>query len=255
LLWKGRVIPLGLVLSLAIGLSLGLLGGGGSVLTVPVLHHVLGVPAHDAIAMSLVVVGATSLVALVPHARAGRVRWGVGIPFGAASMAAAFAGARLGAALPGAILIAAFAVLMLVAGAVMVLRGHGAGPAAVPTGGAGLSRLLAIGLGVGLLTGVLGAGGGFVIVPALTLLGGLAIREAVGTSLVVIAMNSLAALGGVAAHAVIDLRLTAAITAVAVAGSLLGARAGRRLSAQRLQGAFGWFVIAIGALVLARELV
>ncbi len=247
------MVALGLVLSLAIGVSLGLFGGGGSILTVPVLHYVFSVAAHDAIAMSLIVVGATSLVALVPHARAGRVRWKLGLAFGSASMAAAYAGGRLGALLPGAVLIAAFGALMIAAGAAMLLRAR----CSLPTCNAKdirLSRVLAIGVAVGLSTGTLGAGGGFVIVPALTLLGGLAIREAVGTSLLVIAMNTAAGLAGTATHANIDVPITIAVTAIAVAGCVVGARLGRRLAVQHLQRAFGWFVIIVGLLALVREL-
>lgn len=247
------MLALGLGLSLAIGLSLGVLGGGGSILTVPVLHYVFRVETHDAIAMSLVVVGVTSLVALVPHARAGRVRWGVGLVFGAASMVAAFAGGRLGAALPAKLLIAAFALVMLAAGVAMLARARGA-MVSSSAGHAQLSRVLAIGLGVGLLTGILGAGGGFVIVPALTLLAGLTVRDAIGTSLLVIALNSTAGLAGTAAHATLDARLIAVVTAIAVAGSIAGARFGRRLPAQYLQRGFGWFVILVGAFMLAREL-
>lgn len=243
----------GLLLALAIGVSLGLLGGGGSILTVPVVHYVFDVPAHDAIAMSLVVVGVTSAVALVPHARAGRVRWPIGLVFGAASMTAAFVGGRVGAAIPGAVLIAAFAGMMLVAGAAMLARARR--PARATTGHpVRLERVVALGLGVGLLTGILGAGGGFVIVPSLILFGGLAMREAVGTSLLVITMNSFAGLAGVAAHARIDGSITAVVTAVAVVGSLAGARAGRRLSATVLQRAFGWFVIAVACSILVAEL-
>jgi uncharacterized protein len=250
------VIVVGLILALAIGVSLGLLGGGGSILTVPVVHYVLGVPAHDAIAMSLVVVGVTSAVALVPHARAGRVRWPIGLVFGAASMSAAFVGGRLGAAIPGAILITAFAGMMIVAGTAMLTRARRAAPpaTAATAGALRIEQVLALGLGVGLLTGILGAGGGFVVVPSLILFGGLAMRDAVGTSLLVIAMNSFAGLAGVAAHASIDGRITAAVTAVAAAGSLVGTRAGRRLSATVLQRTFGWFVIAVACSILVAEL-
>jgi len=246
------MMALGLALSLVIGLSLGLMGGGGSILTVPVLHYVFRVEPHDAIAMSLVVVGATSIVALVPYARAGRVRWRIGLAFGAASMIGAFAGGRLGAALPGVVLIAIFALVMLAAGVAMITRARGSMPAG--TGDLRLPRVLAIGLGIGLLTGILGAGGGFVIVPVLTLLGGLAMRDAIGTSLLVIAMNSLAGLAGAATHTTLDGRITAAVTGLAIAGSLVGVRYGRRLSAQHLQRAFGWFVIIVGMFILAREL-
>ncbi|HEX7843656.1 MAG TPA: sulfite exporter TauE/SafE family protein [Kofleriaceae bacterium] len=247
------MFALGLVLSLAIGISLGLFGGGGSILTVPVLHYVFRVEAHDAIAMSLIVVGATSLVAVVPHARAGRVRWRVGLAFGAASVVTAFAGGRLGAMLAGEALIAAFALVMLAAGGAMLVRAR-VSPATGDTGDVRMARVIAVGLGTGLLTGLLGAGGGFVIVPALTLFGGLAIRDAVGTSLLVIALNSLAGLAGVAGHAELAPRIAVSVTCVALAGSLLGARGGRRLSAQTLQGAFGWLVILVGGFILVHQL-
>jgi uncharacterized membrane protein YfcA len=229
-----------------------MLGGGGSILTVPVLHYVFGTPAHDSIAMSLAIVGVTSIVALVPHVRAGRVRWVTGLELGASSMLAAFAGGRLGGMLPEAMLIMAFALLMVSAGIAMIARARRCVAAPVVTD-IRLPHVLAIGVGVGLVTGTLGAGGGFLIVPALTLAGGLGMREAVATSLLVIAMNSLAGLGGVARHARFDIQLVVLIAAVAVAGSFAGARLGRRISAQRLQVGFGAFVILVGSLILLRE--
>lgn len=247
------MIALGLVLSLAIGLSLGLLGGGGSILTVPVLHYALGFGVHDAIGASLFVVAVTSSVALVPHARAHQVRWRTGLAFGIASMATAFAGGRVGALLPGTLLIAGFSLVMIAAGIAMIVRARtpqrlGAAKQA------DLPRVLAAGLGVGLVTGVLGAGGGFIIMPALTLLGGLAVREAVATSLLVIAMNAFAGLAGTASHVHVDGGIVAAVTALAIAGSLVGARIGRRLPAHHLQRTFGWFVIVVAAAILLREL-
>lgn len=248
------MLALGLILSLAIGVSLGLLGGGGSVLTVPVLHYALGLGVHDAIAGSLVVVAVTSSIAVIPHARSGRVQWRTGLVFGAASMASAFAGGRLGARIPGGVLLTAFALVMVAAGAAMVLRSRSA--QRLPVGGpVRLPRVLAVGLGVGLVTGVLGAGGGFVIVPALTLLGGLAICDAVGTSLVVIAMNALAALAGGALPTHVDVPTVAAVTALAVLGSLAGARLGRRVPAHQLQRGFGGFLLAVAAAILLGELV
>ncbi|HEX8109773.1 MAG TPA: sulfite exporter TauE/SafE family protein [Kofleriaceae bacterium] len=248
------MFALGLILSLAIGLSLGLLGGGGSILTVPVLHYALGLGVHEAIAGSLVVVAVTSSIAVIPYARSGRVQWRIGLVFGAASMAAAFAGGRLGARLPGGVLIAAFALVMIAAGAAMLLRSRRA--LGLPVGRpVRTPRVLAVGLGVGLVTGVLGAGGGFVIVPALTLLGGLAMCDAVGTSLLVIAMNALAGLAGGALHTHVDVRTIAAVTGLAVIGSLAGARVGRRVSAHRLQQGFGGFVLAVAAAILLGELV
>lgn len=247
------MVVLGLALSLVIGVSLGLLGGGGSTLTVPVIHYVFGVETHQAIALSLVVVGATSLVALIPHARAGRVQWKTGLAFGLACMVAAFFGGKLGGALPGRFLIDAFAVLMVVAGGAMLVRARKPLATCQPED-VSLWSVLLIGVGVGLITGTLGAGGGFIIVPALTLVGGIAIREAVGTSLLVIAMNSAAGFAGTASKVHLDGRLLIGVTAVAVAGTFFGARLGHRLSAQHLQRAFGWFVIVVGLLMLVREL-
>jgi len=247
------MLVLGLVLSLAIGISLGLLGGGGSILTVPVLHYALGLGVHEAIAGSLFIVAVTSSVALIPHARAGRVQWRTGLAFGGASMAAAFAGGRLGALIPGGALIAAFALVMVAAGSAMLLRSRGS--QRLPVGGqVRLRRVLGVGLGVGLVTGVLGAGGGFVIVPALTLFGGLAICDAIGTSLLVIAMNSVAGVAGVAMHTHIDAATVAAVTGLAVLGSLAGARVGRRVPAHHLQRGFGGFAIAVAAAILLGEL-
>lgn len=248
------MIALGLVLSLAIGVSLGLLGGGGSILTVPVLHYAFGIAAHDAIATSLLVVGATSLVALVPHARAGRVHWRIGLAFGTSSMAAAFVGGGLGASLPAAVLIAAFSCVMVAAGIAMLLRAR-TGLPCCETVEPRLVRVLAIGIGVGLVTGTLGAGGGFIIVPALTMLAGLAVRDAVGTSLLVIAMNSFAGFAGTSSHATIDTRIVVGVAALAITGSFLGALVGKRITARHLQGGFGWFVIIVGLLMLVRELV
>ncbi len=248
------MFTVGLVLSLAIGLSLGLLGGGGSILTVPVLHYIFAIDAHDAIAMSLVIVALTSLFALIPHARTRTVQWRIGLVFGAASMVSAFAGARVGARLPSAVLVVAFAALMLAVGIVMVVRARrGATSPPVPRA-ASLERILATGVGVGLLTGVLGAGGGFIIVPALALVGGLAIRQAVATSLLVIAMNSIAALAGTAGHATLDVHVLVPVAAIAMAGSMLGMRLGRPLSAHQLQRWFGAFIVIIGGAILLREL-
>lgn len=244
----------GLALALAIGLSLGLLGGGGSILTVPVLHYIFSINAHDAIAMSLVVVAITSGFALIAHAREGTVRWKTGLIFGASSMVSAFAGGRLGAGLPGQVLVVAFAVLMATVGTVMFLRTRRTEvcPSALR---AAPSRMLVTGVGVGLLTGVLGAGGGFVIVPALSLAGGLSMRDAVATSLLVITMNSVAAVAGTFGHASFDLGVLVPVALIAMAGSVVGMRLGRHLTAKQLQAGFGVFIVVIGAAILLRELV
>jgi uncharacterized membrane protein YfcA len=200
-------VALTLALALLMGVTLGVLGGGGSILSVPILHHVAGLEARPAIATSLLVVGIASAAALVPRALAGDVRWRTGAVFGGASAAGAAAGGWLARFVPGPLLLVAFASVMLATGVAM-WRGPSAGR---PTGAASPVRHpfrgALDGVVVGGVTGLVGAGGGFLIVPALVLLGGLAMREAVGTSLLVIALNSLAGFAGYLSHAEIDFRL------------------------------------------------
>lgn len=249
-------LVLTLALAVVIGVSLGLLGGGGSILAVPLLIYVTGLPVNEAIATSLFVVGVTSAAALVPYAWARRVRWRTGLVLGVAGMAGAYGGGRLAEIVPGTALVSLFALLML-ATAVGMIRGRGAaadGPG--DRAGRGLSpvRTVAVGATVGVVAGLVGAGGGFLVVPVLTLLGGLPMAAAVGTSLAVISMQSLAGFAGHLAAVEVDWTLTAALTGAAVAGSLVGSRLGRRVAEDRLRSAFGWFVLAVGVLVLGQQL-
>ena len=247
-------LALTLLLAVLIGVSLGLLGGGGSILTVPILAYVAGLPAKEAIAASLVVVGVTSAAGAVSHARAGRVRWRTGVSFGAAGMAGAFLGGLLGGHIPSTVLMMAFA-LMMIATSVAMLRGRRGAPAEEgPTREPSVSRIVLEGLAVGLVTGLVGAGGGFLVVPALALLAGLPMPVAVGTSLVVIAMKSFAGLAGYLTSVSLDWALVGGVTLAAVLGSLLGARAAGHLPEQALRTGFGVFVLAMGALVLVQEL-
>ena len=239
-----------LLLAVAVGVSLGLLGGGGSILAVPLLVYVAGLDSKEAIATSLLVVGVTSLAALVPHARAGRVRWRTGLVFGAAAMVGAYAGGRLAAFIPGTVLLIAFSLMML-ATAVAMIRGRR--EAEEREGGMRVGLVLAEGGVVGLVTGMVGAGGGFLVVPALVLLGGLPMSIAVGTSLLVIAMKSFAGLGGYLASVHIDWGLAAAVTGAAVVGSLLGGTLTGRIPADTLRRGFGWFVVVMGVFVLAQQ--
>lgn len=240
------------LLAVLVGLSLGLLGGGGSILTVPLLVYVAGLQTREAIATSLLVVGVTSAVAAISHARSGRVQWRTGLWFGAAGMVGAYAGGRLAEHLPGGLLLTAFAVMMT-ATAVAMIRGRRAPQEASATP-LPVGRVLLHGGAVGLTTGIIGAGGGFLIVPALTLLGGLSMPVAVGTSLLVIAMNSAAGLGGHLPSVDLDWGLAAMVTAAAVGGSLVGGRLAGRISPDRLRRAFGWAVLAMAAVVFVEEL-
>lgn len=240
--------------ALAVGISLGLLGGGGSILTVPLLVYLAGVEPKQAIAMSLFVVAATALAGVLPHARAGRVRWRTALLFGAAGMAGAYLGGRLGAYIPGGVLLVAFAVMMVVTALAMLRHrpapAEGAGHA---SGERPILRILAEGVTVGLVTGLVGAGGGFLVVPALVLLGGLSMPVAVGTSLVVIAMKSAAGLAGYLYSVSLDWPLTLAVTAVAVVGGFAGSRLAGRIDPQRLRAAFGWFVLVMAVFVLTAQ--
>jgi uncharacterized membrane protein YfcA len=242
-----------LVLALLVGVALGLLGGGGSILAVPVLVYVAGQDAKAAIAMSLLVVGVTSAAGAISHARAGRVQWRTAAIFGTAGMAGAYGGGRLAEFISGTWLLIAFALMMGVTAAAM-LRGrddpeplHADGPVKV-------GRIVVEGLVVGLVTGLVGAGGGFLIVPALVLLGGVPMATAVGTSLVVIAMKSGAGFLGYLASTTIDWPLALSVTGAAVVGSVIAGRFAGRVPEDRLRRAFGWFVAVMAVLVLIQEL-
>ncbi|KMO68505.1 Sulfite exporter TauE/SafE [Mycolicibacterium chlorophenolicum] len=247
------MIALTVALAVFVGIALGLLGGGGSIMTVPLLAYVAGMDAKQAIATSLLVVGVTSAVGAVSHARAGRVQWRTGLIFGAAGMAGAYAGGLLARFIPGTVLLIGFAVMMI-ATAIAMLRGrknvHAAGGAhRMP-----IPKIIAEGLVVGLVTGLVGAGGGFLVVPALALLGGLPMPVAVGTSLIVIAMKSFAGLAGYLSSVHIDWGVALAVTAAAVVGALIGARLTAMVDPDALRKAFGWFVLGMSSIILAQEI-
>lgn len=252
-----------LLAGLAIGVSLGALGGGGAVLTVPVLVHLAGQDPHAAATGSLVVVGITSLVALAPHARAGRVRWQVGGLLGVLGLGGAYAGSLLSAHVSPQLLMGAFGALMLLVAGLMVVRSHGSeGPQALREDHPILTvapfrcdcpralKVAVVASAVGLLTGFFGVGGGFLIVPALVLVLGLPMPLAVGTSLLVIALNSATSLAMRLGHGVeLDWGLLAAVTGLAVLGSLLGARLGARVFTATLQRSFAVLLGILGVAV------
>lgn len=253
---SGReMMVLTLALSVLIGVSLGLLGGGGSILTVPVLMYAAGLAPKDGIATSLLVVGTTSVSAMLFHARGGRVAWRVGLLFGVASMISAYGGGRLAHVLPAKLLLAGFTLMMFVTAlAMMRRRREGAAAEVTALRGAVFARAAAIGVAIGLLTGIIGAGGGFVLVPALVLLGGLPMRTAVATSLLVIAMNSFAGFAGTLSHATIHWSLALAVTAASVVGSLVGAALAGRAKPESLRSGFAWFVLAMALFMTFKQL-
>jgi uncharacterized membrane protein YfcA len=232
---------------LAVGGSLGLLGGGGTILTLPLLL-LLGVEPKPAIAMSLVVVAATAAVAAAGHARAGNVDWRAAALFGPATALGGYGGGRAAEFLAGELLLLLFTGLMLAAAGAM-LR-----PAPVrPRAARGALALAVQGAVVGAVTGLVGAGGGFLFVPAFALLWGMPMQRAVGTSLVVIALNALAALAGHLGHVAIRFELTLGLSAAAATGAWCGALLARRTPAAVLRRAFGVVVLLVAVWMLARS--
>lgn len=245
------MIALTIALAVLVGISLGLLGGG-SILTVPLLAYVAGMSPKHAIAMSLLVVGVTSAVGAIAHARAGRVRWRIAVIFGVAAMAGAYGGGRLARFIPGTDLMVAFAIIM-VAAAIAMLRGRKNATSADTAGRLPLVKIAALGIGVGTVSGLVGAGGGFLLVPALALFGGLAMPAAVGTSQVVIAMQSVAGLAGHLGTEHVDWRMAGMVTGAAVIGALIGGRVIAFVDPNALRKAFGWFVLLMATVILAEE--
>jgi uncharacterized membrane protein YfcA len=244
-------LALGLLLSAGIGVSLGLIGGGGSIITVPVLVYVLGVPAHEAISMSLAVVGGTALLGSYLHHRRGAVAWKTGTLFAVSGIASAFLGSKLTRHVSSPVLLLIFAGLMLVvAGIMLVRKDPGDEEARRPPSPA---RSVAAGLCVGFLTGFLGVGGGFLIVPALVLFGGLTMKEAIGTSLFVIAVNCAAGIAGHLSEGNADWRLTIMVSAMAILGALGGTALSHRFHPRWLRRIFAWFVVAVAIYLIAKN--
>jgi uncharacterized membrane protein YfcA len=244
---------LGLILSLAIGISLGFFGGGGSILTVPLLVYAFGLPPKEAIASSLLVVGIASLSSGLQHARVGNVRLREAMLFGGAGVIGAYLGGRASVFFDGGILLLLFAAMMLLTASAMWRGRRGATRGDPVELHRSPLRLLLQGFVVGMFTGLVGAGGGFLIVPALALWAGLPMNAAVGTSLFIIVLNCTAGFVGYATHVEIDPLLVASVTIVAIAGSFGGAMLATRTDPARLRRAFAGFVLLMGIAILVRE--
>ena len=242
---------LGLGLSLLIGISLGFFGGGGSILTVPLLVYVFGLDAKEAITSSLLIVGLASISGALQHWRAGNVEVRTALFFGSAGMLGAYVGGRAAARLDGTLLLLLFASMMVLTAVAMwtgrreVVRSE--------DGSRSLGRLLIQGFSVGTFTGLVGAGGGFLIVPALSLWAGLAMPVAVGTSLAIIVMNCLAGFSGYANHVEVDYTLVGTIATTAILGSLAGSRLARLVNPASLRRSFACFVGIMASFILVRE--
>jgi len=255
--------------SALIGISLGLIGGGGSILTVPVLVYLFGVEPVLATAYSLFIVGSTSLVGTFPKYRDGLVNLKTAVIFGIPSIIVVYATrAWLVPLVPDHVFsIGTFAVskamlmmglfaLLMVFASISMIRTKKIAPEKAETGPQKFNypAILAEGAVVGLLTGLVGAGGGFLIIPALVLFSKLPMKQAVGTSLLIIAAKSLFGFTGDLGHYTMDWTLLGTVTALAIGGIFIGNRMSRNIDGDKLKKAFGWFVLVMGIYILIREL-
>jgi uncharacterized membrane protein YfcA len=258
----------GYLASALIGISLGLIGGGGSILTVPVLVYLFGVNAVEATAYSLFIVGATSLVGTFPKYKQGLVDVKTGLIFGAPSIAAVYLTRKfLVPAIPTEIFTAGdfvvtksilmmllFAALMVFASVSMIRDKKAVSEEPKEDKGFNYPMILAEGAIVGMLTGLVGAGGGFLIIPALVLFTGLPMKKAVGTSLMIIAAKSLIGFTGDLGHFEMNWNLLITVSIIAIAGIFLGNYLSLKIDGAKLKKGFGWFVLVMGVYIIIKEL-
>jgi len=263
---------IGFALAALVGISLGIIGGGGSILTVPILVYVMGVNPVLATSYSLFIVGSTSMVGAYTNWRRGFVQIKTALLFGVTSITTVFLTRKfIIPAIPKQIVtvgnfilteniltMVLFAILMLVASTAMIKNKSEdeieQTPDMINKKKNNLPRLLIYGIAIGLATGLLGAGGGFLLIPTLVLLIGLPMKEAVGTSLLIIALNSLIGFTGDLGHFIMDWVFLAKITAIAVAGIFFGGYLGKRIDGAKLKKTFGWFVLIMGIYILIKEI-
>lgn len=248
---------LGLASGALVGFSLGLVGGGGSILAVPLMVYVVGVPnAHVAIGTSAIAVAANAAVNLWNHARGGTVVWSCALPFAAAGIMGAFAGSILGKMMDGQKLLALFALLMLVIAVLMLKTRSRIGLPDVEMTLANISAILGLGLATGTLSGFFGIGGGFLIVPALMLATGMSIMNAISSSLVAVTAFGLTTAASYAWSGLISWGLAGLFVAGGIAGGVIGTRSARLLSERRgaLNIVFAAVIIAVALYMLARNL-
>jgi uncharacterized membrane protein YfcA len=258
----------GYLASLIIGISLGLIGGGGSILTVPVLVYLFGIDPVLATAYSLFIVGSTSLVGTFSKYRDGMVNMKTAVIFGIPSIAAVYATRKwIVPAIPNELFtvgdlhvtksimtMVLFAILMGLASISMIRDKNGEPAESDAPQVFNYPLIILEGIIVGTLTGLVGAGGGFLIIPALVLLSKLPMKQAIGTSLLIIAMKSLIGFLGDLSHTSMDWKLLLIVTALAVTGIFVGNMFSRKIDAKKLKKGFGWFVLVMGIYIIIKEL-
>ncbi|MBD3609024.1 MAG: sulfite exporter TauE/SafE family protein [Gammaproteobacteria bacterium] len=252
------------IAGLLTGLLLGIFGSGGSIITMPALLYLLDVEPKSAIAMSLGIVAITATITAIQHGFRGNVNLKITAIFGIFGVVGTYLGALLGVITPVAIQLGIFALVMYAAAWKMLKpqpQHKSAGASATvdcPDGNCGqfqYTHIAVHGIAVGILTGVVGVGGGFLIVPALVLLSGLPMRQAVGTSLAIVALKSFAGFAGYLGAVQIDYGLLAGFTVIAVIGSVVGSLIGQRLPAETLKRGFGGFLLLVASYILFKSVI
>ena len=240
-----------------IGVMLGLTGGGGSLLTVPALIYLGDLPIKDAIATSLLIVALTSMFALMLQVRLGNINWRIGLKFSFLSMVGAYLGARIAIFIPELIILGLFYIIMVACGYTMIIKinVHHPDDQSGPHDNLNLKslKLIAVGLAMGAFTGLVGAGGGFLVVPILVLLTGLSMQIAVGTSLLVVTSKCIAGLIGYSAHATVHYEYVFFLTTIAALGATIGVFAGHRITNKQLQAIFGTAILILAITLCGYE--
>ncbi|WP_121356163.1 sulfite exporter TauE/SafE family protein [Flavisolibacter nicotianae] len=258
---------IGYIASLLIGISLGLIGGGGSILTVPVMVYLFGLQPLLATSYSLFVVGSTSLVGAFNNLRRGLVNMKAALLFGASSIVTVFLTRKfLVPAIPKTIVtiggvpvteslltMVLFALLMLIASISMIRNKNVQAEDEESKNSIRFDKLVVYGVAIGLVTGLLGAGGGFLLIPALVLLLKLPMKRAIGTSLMIIALNSLIGFTGDLGHFSMDWFFLLKVTLIAITGIFIGGALGKKIQGERLKKGFGWFVLVMGVYIILKE--
>ncbi|MEE6187697.1 hypothetical protein PIECOFPK_00214 [Mycovorax composti] len=255
---------MGYLLALFIGLSLGLIGGGGSILTVPILVYLFDIPPVLATSYSLFIVGVTSFVGSITHWATNKLDMRMVLIFGLASVMTVFCIRHYiipnlpqeisisGLSIPVSFITMMLFALLMIVSSFSMIRTHEHEQTSQHN--TSVLKILGYGVGVGLVTGLLGAGGGFLLIPALVLLLRLPVKRAVGTSLLIITINSLIGFADDVTHHNMDWKLLLKITGVSIAGILIGIALGKRMDGSVLKKGFGWFVLLMGIYIIVHEI-